>query len=284
MKSNQQSSKVKIVNHHQVSVTLDPYIQLLEQTSNPRKALLSHAAYQQVNDLRSLQVFMKNHVFAVWDFMTLLKTLQRRLTCIESPWIPPIDIHSARLVNEIVLVEETDEIAPGYYLSHFQLYLAAMEEVGADSEPIQSFIAAIQQGFPANEALANLAIPESTKSFVMTTLNAASGLTHEVAAAFLLGREDVIPKMFKQILTQLEAAQDIRCDSFRLYLERHTHIDEEQHAPMAKELLKNLCDNDSQKWMEALNAAKNALKARHSLWDGINQSINQIDKGNTTGA
>lgn len=263
------------MNHHHVSENLDPYIQLLEQTSNPRNALLSHAIYQQVNDLKSLQVFMQSHVFAVWDFMTLLKTLQRRLTCIESPWIPPIDIHSARLVNEIVLVEETDEIAPGYYLSHFQLYLAAMEEVGATSEPIQSFIAAIQQGFPANEALANLPIPESTKSFVMTTLNAASGLTHEVAAAFLLGREDVIPKMFKQIIAHLENAKNMRCNYFRFYLERHTHIDEEQHAPMAKELLKNLCGNDSLKWMQALNAAKNALQARHYLWDGINQSIEQ---------
>jgi hypothetical protein len=275
MKNFPQYSKVKIVNHHQISETLDSYTQLLEQTSNPRTALLNHPIYQQVNDLKSLQIFMSNHVFAVWDFMTLLKTLQRRLTCIESPWIPPIDIHSARLINEIVLVEETDEIAPGYYLSHFQLYLAAMEEVGADSEPIQSFIAALQQGLPANEALANLPIPESTKSFVMNTLKIASGLNHEVAAAFLLGREDVIPKMFNQILTQLENAQNISCNYFRLYLERHAHIDEEQHAPMAKKLLKNICTNDSLKWTEALNTANHALKARHRFWDGINQLIQQ---------
>ena len=261
------------MNHHQHLETLDPYMQLLEQTSMPRTALLTHSIYQQVNDLKSLQVFMKSHVFAVWDFMTLLKTLQRRLTCIESPWIPPIDIHSARLVNEIVLVEETDEIVSGYYLSHFHLYLAAMEEVNADTEPIRNFIAAIQQGLPANEALEKLPIPESTKSFVRTTLTAASGLTHEVAAVFLLGREDVIPKMFKQILTILEDDRGIPCNSFRLYLERHTHIDEEQHAPMGQKLLRNICGNDSLKWMQALIAANNALKARHYLWDGINQSI-----------
>ena len=263
------------MNHHQISQTLDPYIELLAQTSTARNALLTHSIYQQVNDLKSLQVFMKSHVFAVWDFMTLLKTLQRRLTCIELPWVPPIDIHSARLVNEIVLVEETDEIYPGYYLSHFHLYLAAMEEVGADTQPIRSFIAAIQQGFSANEALANLPIPEATKNFVMTTLKAASGLNHEVAAVFLLGREDVIPKMFQQILAQLEYAQGIPCKSFRIYLERHTHIDEEQHAPMGQKLLRNICDNDSLKWMQAVNAANTALQARLCLWDGINQSIQQ---------
>ena len=275
MKNHQQKSQAKSVNQHQISENLDPYTQLLEEISNPRTALLNHAIYQQVKDLKSLQIFMSNQVFAVWDFMTLLKTLQRRLTCIESPWIPPRDIHSARLVNEIVLVEETDEIAPGYYLSHFQLYLAAMEEVGADSEPIQSFIVAIQQGVPAKEALENLPIPESTKNFVMNTLNIVSGLNHEVAAAFLLGREDVIPKMFNQILTQLENTQNIPCNYFRFYLERHTHIDEEQHAPMAKELLKNICTNDSLKWMEALNAANTALKVRHRFWNGINQLIQQ---------
>lgn len=275
MKNHQQKSQDKSVNQHQILENLDSYTQLLEQIYKPRTALLNHAIYQQVKDLKSLQIFMSNHVFAVWDFMTLLKTLQRRLTCIESPWLPPIDIHSARLVNEIVLVEETDEITPGYYLSHFQLYLAAMEEVGADSQPIQTFTAAIQQGTPANEALANLAIPESTKSFVMNTLKIANGLDHEVAAAFLLGREDIIPKMFSQILTQLEGVQNIPCNSFRLYLERHTHIDEEQHAPMAKKLLKNICADDLLKWKEALNTANNALKARHRFWDGINQLIQQ---------
>lgn len=114
---------------------------------------------------------------------------------------------------------------------------------------------------------------KTTKYFVLSTFKIAKGLTHEVAAAFLLGREDVIPSMFKKILAKLKGSIDIPCNSFRFYLERHTHIDEQQHAPMGEKLLRNLCGNDSVKWSEALSAAKNALYARQCLWDGVSHSI-----------
>ena len=258
-------------------VKQDPYIQLLEQTSNCRNALLTHPVYQKISNPASLRVFMESHVFAVWDFMTLLKTLQRSLTGIDLPWLPPQDIFSARLVNEIVLAEETDEVAPGYYLSHFHLYLEAMDEVGADTQLICRFIDTLKRGIHTQEALTLLLLPEATKSFVLHTLTAARGLTHEVAAVFLLSREDVIPKMFKQIIARLKDSQGLSCDTFLLYLERHAELDEEQHAPMGQKLLKNLCGNDSVKWHQAFLAARKALQVRKSLWDGITRSIEELN-------
>ncbi|HEY9638467.1 MAG TPA: DUF3050 domain-containing protein [Coleofasciculaceae cyanobacterium] len=247
----------------------DYYLQLVEKLSPIRDALLSHPVYQELGTLVPLQVFMESHIFAVWDFMALIKTLQQRLTCLDVPWLPPTDIISARLVNEIVLAEETDEVAPGCYTSHFDLYLKAMVEIGADISQIQNFLYTLRQGDPADKALAPLDIPESTKAFVCSTLEATSKSTHEVAAAFLLGREDIIPAMFRQILDKLEGEQGFTCDSLRLYLDRHTHLDEEQHAPMGQQLLKNLCGNDPLKWEQALHSALNALKARQSLWNGV---------------
>ena len=269
--------KAKTMQTNQFVVKQDPYVRLLERTSNWRTALLTHPVYQKVSNLASLRVFMESHIFAVWDFMTLLKTLQRGLTGIDLPWLPPQDIFSARLVNEIVLAEETDEVAPGHYLSHFHLYLKAMEEVGADTQLIGCFIDTLKKGIPAREALTLLPLLESTKSFVLHTLTAARGLTHEVAAVFLLGREDVIPKMFKQIIAQLRDSEGLSCDAFLLYLERHAELDEEQHAPMGQKLLKNLCGNDSLKWHQAFLAAKEALQVRKSLWDGITQSIEELN-------
>ncbi|MBI4586010.1 MAG: DUF3050 domain-containing protein [Planctomycetes bacterium] len=221
-----------------------------------------------VGDLASLRVFMSSHVFAVWDFMSLLKTLQRRLTCVEVPWFPPRDSLAARLVNEIVLGEETDEVTPHRYMSHFDLYLAAMGEVGADTRPIQQFLAGLSEGLLPEEALRPLLIPQSTRRFVLDTIFTCGAPTLEVAATFLLGREDLVPAMFRSLIAELERS-GTRCTSFRLYLDRHVHLDEEMHAPLARRLLTNLCGEDPEKWVRATAAAKAALSSRRALWNGV---------------
>ncbi|BAY20338.1 hypothetical protein NIES2100_00790 [Calothrix sp. NIES-2100] len=253
--------------------TSDNYTALVQNTNFLRTALLSHPVYTQVNDLVALRVFMESHIFAVWDFMTLVKTLQRRLTCVDIPWIPAKVASSARFINEIVLSEETDEVKPGYYISHFELYLLAMEEVGANCRPMQAFLECLHQGDIAEQALISLPIPATTKQFVLNTLSSVQGSTHEVAATLLFGREDIIPKMFSRLLEQVEQAKGVRCHAFRLYLERHMHLDEESHAPMGKKLLINLCENDVKKWEEAQRMTEQALRSRHTLWDGIEQAI-----------
>lgn len=254
-----------------VSQVAEPYTQLTEKLAPLRYSLLHHPAYKLLTDVIALRTLMESHIFAVWDFMSLIKTLQVRLTCLNVPWLPPQDIVSARLVNEIVLAEESDEAASEFYISHFDLYLAAMEEIGANTNPIRTFIDSLRQGYPVEQALAPLRIPESTKNFVLFTLKTTTKSTHEVAAAFLLGREDIIPAMFRQIIGSLETSHVFTCNSLRLYLDRHTFLDEDQHIPMGQKLLKNLCGRDFLKWEQALNSAHDALEARYSLWDGVAQ-------------
>jgi hypothetical protein len=211
---------------------------------------------------------MENHVFAVWDFMSLLKALQHRLTCVTTPWLPPSDPRAARIINEIVLGEESDEIAPGEYLDHFRLYLAAMREVAADTRPIEHFIAALRGGASVEAALAAARIAPSTRRFVQSTLAAVHRPTHELAAVFLYGREHLIPQMFTRILEVLNAA-GLRTPAFRLYLQRHVALDGEQHGPEARRLLAHLCGDDPARWRDARRAARGALEARHALWDGV---------------
>ena len=245
----------------------------LEQDLAPlRDCLVTHPVYQRVGDLAGLRAFMTSHVFAVWDFMSLLKTLQRRLTCVDVPWLPPADTLAARLVNDIVLGEETDEVQPGRYMSHFDLYLAAMEEVGADRGPISAFLELLRGGTPVELALSGLEIPSETKEFVLGTMRSVETSTLEVGASFLLGREDLVPTMFRSIIKELEY-QGSPCDAFRTYLDRHVHLDEEQHGPMAQRLLKSLCGDDPIKWRHATDAARAALSSRRSLWDGVLRAI-----------
>ena len=238
-----------------------------------RRRVVEHPLYAAVNDLRALRIFMSSHAFAVWDFMCLLKTLQQRLTCVRTPWLPPRDTVAARLINEIVLGEETDEVEPGHFVSHYDLYLEAMDEVHADPALVREFIVSLEQGFPFERVMEGMPILVSTRQFVEGNLRLChQGSTVQIAAAFLLGREDLVPHMFQQLVGTLEAAS-LPCHAFRLYLERHIHLDGETHGPMARQLLERLCGSSASKWEEATRAAKAALVARCHLWTGIHDLI-----------
>jgi radical SAM superfamily enzyme YgiQ (UPF0313 family) len=243
--------------------------QFIEITSEPRHALMRHAVYQSLNSEAHIRVFMESHVFAVWDFMTILKTLQRRLTCTETPWMPPPDPHASRLINEIVLEEESDQTSDGRYMSHFDLYRGAMAEIGADLSQINLFISLLQSGKSVAQALRPLAIPPSTKTFVLDTMKIQRARTHEVVACFLMGRESVIPDMFRRFLHTLDEGEQAQYPLMRTYLERHIDLDEDSHAPMGRQLMKSICGTDNTKWAQAVDVTCHSLRMRSCLWDGV---------------
>ncbi len=86
-----------------------------------RAALLDHPLYADVASIADLRRFMEDHVFAVWDFMSLLKRLQQDVTCTRVPWFPANNARAARLINDIVIGEETDVDPDGTYVSHLDL-------------------------------------------------------------------------------------------------------------------------------------------------------------------
>jgi len=247
--------------------------QFVEITSKPRHELMRHPVYSSLGDIAAIRILMQQHVFAVWDFMTILKTLQQRLTVTTTPWLPPLDPHAARLVNDIVLEEESDRVAEGVYLSHFDLYRSAMREVGADLTQIDEFITRMRGGATVAQALARLDILASTKAFVLDTMQIQQAKTHEVVACFLMGRESVIPDMFRRFLDTLDEGQRGKFPMMRTYLERHIELDEDSHAPMGRELMKRICGSDPVKWSEAAQITCHSLDMRRRLWDGVMTEI-----------
>ncbi len=239
-----------------------------------RQRLLAHGLYHQLHTLDDLRQFMAHHVFAVWDFMSLLKALQRDLTCVALPWVPTPNPATRRLINEIVLEEESDLDPQGRPTSHFELYLRAMRECGADTAPIEQLLAALAAGQPVAGALAAAGAPESVRRFVNTTFDIiGSGQPHAVAAAFTYGREDLIPDMFRQLVGRLQAQFPGQLDTFIYYLDRHIQLDEEVHTPLAQQMVRELCADDSQRWQTALQVAQRSLEARQGLWDGVAEAL-----------
>lgn len=232
--------------------------------------LFAHPLYARVRTADDLRAFQRLHVFAVWDFMSLLKSLQRRLTCVDVPWMPTPDPVARRLVNDIVLGEECDDDGEGSYLSHFELYRRAMIDAGADAGPIDRFLAVLRETGDASAALRSADVPAAVSAFVRHTLSvAAEAPVHAVAAAFTYGREDVIPEMFAKLVDRLADHEPGRFGRFRYYLERHIRADGDHHGPLARTLVGRLCGGHPARTAEAESAARRALEHRLSLWDEI---------------
>lgn len=254
-----------------------PQIKALEVALAPyRQRLLNHPVYQQLNQLDDVRILMQEHVFAVWDFMSLLKHLQMGLTCAKTPWIPSGAPSTRRLINEIVFEEESDVDWNGKAASHFEMYLAAMHHVGANAQNIESLLDEINAGQGVSEAIEENPCQDSTKAFVRNTFGIiAEDKLHLSAAAFTFGREDLIPGMFRAIVKDLSQKHQGQLDPFVYYLERHIELDEEHHTPLAIQMLVELCEEDEQKWEEAIAVCKTCMEARIQLWDGISSRIEQ---------
>jgi hypothetical protein len=241
---------------------------LIEQTQPLRARLHSHALYSSIKTIADVRTFMETHVFAVWDFMSLLKTLQQGLTCVQVPWTPAGN-SAARLVNEIVRDEESDVGRDGEPASHFELYHSAMRECGAKTDSIDAFLSLIRNGCPVTFALDIADAPAGARQFVRTTFGIiATRELHRVAAAFAFGREDLIPEMFTAIIREMK--HDIPgLETFYYYLERHIALDSDDHAPHAHQMVSDLCGRSAEKWEEAMLTTNEALRARIHLWDSL---------------
>ena len=240
------------------------------QIAPARARLLAHSLYARMASLDDVQRFMESHIFAVWDFMSLLKRLQRDLTCLDLPWVPVGEAEVRFLINEIVCGEESDVDPAGTRISHFELYLRAMHEAGAVATAINGALASVRAGGATAVALKKAGVPLGAAEFSAETFRlAGQGETHEVAAAFTFGREDLIPDMFMQLVTRLSREHPGKLDTFRYYLERHIEVDGGHHGAIALRMVERLCGDDELKWQEAGRAALASIEARIRLWDAI---------------
>jgi len=246
----------------------------LENVKKLRKELATHPVYAAVTDMNDLTIFMQHHIYSVWDFMSLVKYLQNQIAPAQTPWLPFGDAQVQRFINDIVLEEESDEGIPledgtTTYTSHFNLYAQAMEEVKeGSSQLIREFVSTVASD-SLDIAKETIQIPSPAKEFMEITFGFInSDKPHVVAAAFALGREHIIPEMFRALLDKMKISRE-QANVFHYYLDRHIELDGDHHGPMSLRMLDLLCEGDEAKIAEAEEAALNAIRARIKFWDGV---------------
>lgn len=257
---------------------MNPQIEKINQaTASLRAQIVNHNVYTKISDLPELRIFMEHHIYAVWDFMSLLKALQINLTCTTLPWFPVGNAKTRQLINEIVAGEESDLDEKGDIKSHFELYLDAMEQVEADTKPIRTFIRSLQLGKTFTEAYEIANVPLAAQQFMDSTfaiINA--GKNHAIAAAFTFGREDLIPNMFHTMVNDLNSKHPEQVTIFKYYLDRHIEVDGDHHSHLALTMTSELCKSEAA-WNEAAAVVKEALQQRINLWDAALLAIEQLE-------
>lgn len=246
---------------------------LIEEEKNK----LLESSFFTINNIKSkkdLEVFMKAHVFSVWDFMSLLKTLQNEITTTSIPWKPSkYGPELTRFVNELVIEEESDEwLWQWEYISHFELYLKAMEELGIDTKEIKEIL------FNTNyenidELFCNEKIPKSSRNFMKKTFSyIKSWDIKEVASAFTFWRENIIPEMFIKIIKNLEIS-NINAPTLYYYFKRHIELDWDSHWPLSKKLIEKIANNEKESIKIIEEIAIDSIKTRKIFWEEIQKEI-----------
>ena len=253
------------------------YYQFQNSIAPFNSKLINHKIYGQISDMRKTKIFMESHVFSVWEYLTMLKALQRELATRDISFLHENVPDLPYLINQIVLNEEIEEESRGEYLSAmglYQLYINSMDEIGADSNPIKYFVDCIKVNKNWNNTIRDTItrfdnIPIQTYEYLNYNLKMIElSEIHELAGIFFFGREDINSKFILLIKSNIEHEKSL--SNLKNIIKRHVDDDSKNKNPILGEYINNiLCKDDDKKWKKVEISVIEAIKKRIELWDGM---------------
>jgi hypothetical protein len=90
----------------------------------------------------------------------------------------------------------------------------------------------------------------------------------EIIGVFCIGKETIIPSMFKQIVRSIPKSNKLLIN----YFYRHIDIDDNRHGPLAKKMLKVITKTKTNKY-KAFKSGLNSLELRYKLWDELHKNM-----------
>ncbi len=247
-----------------MSFITERYFQILE----------NHKLYERVADEASLRLFIEHHVICVWSYNFLLRDIHQELVTMIHPLNSQSQKEAIRLVSEMILEEEVEEQNDGTLVSHLEIYLEAMQDLGANISPIVSFFDLQDSGQTWQTALKHAHFPTAVSRYARKMSRIAEGPLHERAAALFYEGEPFIPDAFLMRLGLLGNA--VKIGRLLDYFERHIEGLKRPGFSASGRLVEILCGDDEQMALEAEKAAEEAMKNRVDLWNQISDKLETL--------
>ncbi len=240
-----------------MSFMTERYFQMLE----------SHKLYDRIFDDYSLRLFVEYHVVCVWAYNYLLRDIYQELVSMIQPLNSQSQKEAIRLISETILEEEVEEQNDGSLLSHLEIYLEAMQALGADVGPILSFFDMQESGSTWEEALEEARFPPAVARYAQGLGRMFARPLHERAAVLFYEGEPFIPDTFLNRLGQLGAKHSVN----RLldYFERHIEGLKRPGFSASGRLVEIFCGDNPQLNDEAEKAAEEVMRLRVDLWNNL---------------
>ena len=247
-----------------MSFLIERYFQILE----------NHSVYHKINCVESLAYFAERHVIAVWSYNALLRSLQRDVVALSMPLNSEPQKMAIRLITEMILNEEVDDIGDGSFQSHMELYLEAMRDINCDLSSVFAFFDLLHQARSSDEIFASSAFSPMVEKYAKNTLTILRQPLHVRAAALFYEGEPYIPDKF---LFHLWSLRDrVPVERFVEYFERHIEGLKHQEYSASGRLVEILCAFDSKLNWEAERMAERLMKRRIGLWNAISSGLDDI--------